>query len=228
MPEPYDFSPLPDDRSTLVLDLTTPGAQLDPADAAAVAALAAVTEPVALWGSWRSAGERVHLLEHAGEEAPEGFDSYRTGSPLTDRQRAIRSRSALLWAAEPASPVRVARVFDAYDPVAGGQFSAGHPVLSTGDELTLVLEYLESGAVLLGTVEREADVFDEEAGPVVPMSFRTDGRWIWTDAVAYYLRTYALSPDAGLLTDMRERDYRPRPVSPVALHRALAVLAGGA
>ena len=29
---------------------------------------------------------------------------------------------------------------------------------------------------------------------MVPLSFRTDGSWIWTDAVSYFLRTYALSP----------------------------------
>jgi hypothetical protein len=232
MPEPYDFSPLADDPSALVLDLTAPGTRpassLDDADAAAVAGLDAVSGPVALWRSWRSDGERVYLLEHAGDEAPDGFSAYRTGSPLTTYQRAVRARSALLWAAEPASPVRTARVFDSYDPVLGGQFAADHPVISAGDELTLVLEYLSAGTVLLGTDTREADVFDEDAGPVVPMSFRTDGRWIWTDAVAYYLRTYALAPDAGLLADMRARDYQPPRAGPVALHRALVALAGGA
>jgi hypothetical protein len=32
----------------------------------------------------------------------------------------------------------------------------------------------------------------------MPSSFRTDGEWIWTDAVEYYLRQYGLAPDARL------------------------------
>jgi hypothetical protein len=44
------------------------------------------------------------------------------------------------------------------------------------------------------------DVVDPEAGSVVPMSFRTDGTWIWTDTVEYYLSRHQLAPDAELIT----------------------------
>ena len=100
--------------------------------------------------------------------------------------------------------VPVARVFDAYDPVAGGRFDSDHPVLGEGDEIARIAAYLDHGHLLV-TTWPEADVFDPDAGPVVPTAFRTDGTWIWTDAVSYYLRTYALSPDAGLLAHVRER-----------------------
>ena len=36
------------------------------------------------------------------------------------------------------------------------------------------------------------------AGQVVPASFRTDGEWIWTDTVAYYLDQHGLAPDEEL------------------------------
>ncbi|NMO56929.1 hypothetical protein HH310_37865 [Actinoplanes sp. TBRC 11911] len=211
----------------LVLDLTVPGARMDETDAAAVAALAAVTEPVALWRAWRLPGRRrVYLLDAADAEplraAVGDADVELLGKPPTPDQRAARGRSALLWAARPAEPLTVARVFDSYDPVLGGQFTVDHPVLSA--ELAPVLSYLDTGAVVLTTTKREPDVFDEDAGPVVPMTFRTDGRWIWTDAVAYYLRTYALSPDADLLASLTAREYRMPEVDAVALHRALARL----
>jgi hypothetical protein len=214
----------------LVLDLTGPGVTLDEHDAVAVAAVEAVTEPVALWRAWRFPGRRrVYLVEAAGDAEPlraavQNADVEILGTPPTPYQRAARSRSALLWAARPAEPVAVARVFDSYDPVLGGQFTVDHPVLSAGDELAQVLSYLEAGVVLLATTAREPDVFDEEAGPVVPMTFRTDGRWIWTDAAAYYLRTYALSPDVEMLASMKAREYRMPEVGAVALHRALARL----
>jgi hypothetical protein len=225
----YDFAPALG-PAPLVLDLSAPGAPLDETDAAAVNALTSITEPVALWRAWRFPGRRrVYLLDAAGvgealQAAVRDADISLLRTPLTPYQRAARGRSALLWAARPAEPVTVARVFDSYDPMLGGQFTVDHPVLSEGDEPTQVLSYLEGGSVLLATTAREPDVFDEEAGPVVPMTFRTDGRWIWTDAVAYYLRTYALSPDTDMLADMRERGFRTPEVDAVALHRALATL----
>jgi hypothetical protein len=56
------------------------------------------------------------------------------------------------------------------------------------------------------------------------MSFRTDGRWIWTDAVAYYVREYGLAPEAKLLSHIRSRRYEPTPVDAVDHHLAMAAL----
>jgi hypothetical protein len=243
-PEPFSPAPAP-----LLLDLTT--AELDAEDAAAVAALDEVTGPVALWRVWRSpqpdraAGGpvRVHVLETsadpallpsataalqnaleaAGVEYPQ-VEAYTTGVELPSYQRLARGRSALLWAAAKAQPITIARVFDSYD-AGGGQFRADHPVLSAGTEPAQVLAYLEGGQVLLATTAKETDVFDPGAGAVVPMSFRTDGRWIWTDTVAYYLSTYALSPDEEFLAHIRALDYRLPAVDAVAEHRAMSVLA---
>jgi hypothetical protein len=229
MAETYDFAPALG-LAPLVMDLTVAGAPMDETDAAAVAALPGVTEPVALWRAWRLPGRhRVYLLDASGDGEPlraavGDAEISLVRTPLSPYQRAARGRSALLWAARPASPVTVARVFDSYDPELGGQFTVDHPVLSEGDELAQVLSYLEAGSVLLATTAREPDVFDEEAGPVVPMTFRTDGRWIWTDAAAYYLRTYALSPDTDMLADMRERGYQTSEPDAVAMHRALVAL----
>ncbi|WP_232344810.1 actin cross-linking domain-containing toxin [Actinoplanes awajinensis] len=128
-------------------------------------------------------------------------------------------------AATPAPP-HLARVFDSWDATGGGQFTPDHPLLSTGDEMSRALAYLDAGTPVLTTGTEELDVYDTEAGPVVPLTYRTDGRWIWTDAAAYYLRTYALSPDERLLADLRARDYHHPPVDPAAARRALAQLIG--
>jgi hypothetical protein len=69
-----------------------------------------------------------------------------------------------------------------------------------------------------------ADVMDNRRHAVVPMNFRTDGHWVWADAVAYYLRTYGLAPDADLLEHIRARQYEVAVVDAVASHRALAAL----
>ncbi|SDT10368.1 hypothetical protein [Actinoplanes derwentensis] len=248
LPDPLTMTPPP-----MLLDLTGTGT-LDPLDAAVVEALDQVAGPVALWRAWRlpqhdrPAGTPpipVYLLETAGDAAGRpgaaawiqssiaaaGRDDaqvevFGSDAELPPYQRSARGRSALLWAAAPAEPVTVARVFDSYTPETGGQFDPEHPLLAGGDEATRVLDYLNQGHVLLATTMREPDVFDTDAGPVVPSSFRTDGRFVWTDAVGYYLRTYALSPDAELLDHVRERDFAAPEVDAVAEHRALAALMG--
>lgn len=246
LPQPADAAPPP-----LVLDLTgADDAGADPADAAAVRALADVAAPVALWRAWRSPHPgrgtgpvRVYLLETGGEApdlvsatawvqdaltaagvADAQVETYGPGVELPAYQRAARGRAALLWAAAAPADVTVARVFDSYDPATGGHFDTDHPLLSEGEEPAKVLRYLDQGRILLATTARETDVFDTDAGAVVPGSFRTDGTWIWTDAVAYYLRTYALAPDADLLAHIRGRDHEFGEPDTVAEHRALAAL----
>jgi hypothetical protein len=215
-------------RPAIPVDLS--GQPLDEMDAAAVAALAEVREPVGLWRTWLTdRPQRVYLLEAGGDGEPIRAALTAAGEPSARVDDAsadpgARARSALLWAAAPVGPVTVARVFDAWTPEGGGQFDNDHPILSAGQEPQLVRDYLAAGQVLLSTDEREVDVFDPDGGEVVPLGFRTDGRFIWTDAIGYYLENYALSPDAELLAHLRAQDYRPPEVGAVAAHRALAAL----
>ena len=97
--------------------------------------------------------------------------------------------------------------------LSGGVFDLSHPTLDSADELRQVLSYLAEGAPLLRTAAREPDVYDREGGSVVPLGYRTDGRWVWSEATAYYLATYGLSPDPRLLADIRANGYR-RPAPP--------------
>jgi hypothetical protein len=59
-----------------------------------------------------------------------------------------------------------------------------------------VLAYLESGTVIRSTAELRDDVVDPRRRAAVPWNFNTDGAWIWSDAIAYYLRVHALAPQA--------------------------------
>jgi hypothetical protein len=146
------------------------------------------------------------------------------GTDLPPYHRLARGRSALVWAAQPAHPVVVARVFDRVDPVTGPQFVADHVVLAAGDQPDRVLAYLRAGRVLLATTAPSADVVDPRRGDVVPMSYRTDGAWVWTDTVTYYLETYGLSPDADLMAHIEALGHRMPIVDAVAEHRAMVAL----
>ncbi|GAA2491452.1 hypothetical protein [Winogradskya humida] len=248
----YTFTPaLPDPRTfgnavPALLDLI--GRELsDDLDKVAVRVLERVKEPVALWRAWRTAPEwaasaiptsRVYVLEvngpqpHAAAEvmrelAAAGLDApqvevYRSGDELPKYTRTARNSGALLWMADAAPAIRVARV---YDVVTDGfaRFEPGHERL-TGADLEQVAEYLEAGAAVLATTGRLPDVIEPARGDVVPMSYRTDGRWLWTESVGYYLRAYGLAPEPDLLAYIRAAGpLRPTPDA-AGEHRALATL----
>ncbi|WP_051274888.1 hypothetical protein [Cellulomonas sp. URHD0024] len=59
-----------------------------------------------------------------------------------------------------------------------------------------VAAYLEAGAVLVATSERADDVLDPTRQAVSPINRLTDGVYVWSQDLAYYVRTYgAAVPD---------------------------------
>jgi hypothetical protein len=121
--------------------------------------------------------------------------------------------AVLVWDAqddEPASgndepPFKIARVFDFARPDTGPGFDPGHRVVTDSGERDQMLRYLTSGTTVLHTTARTRDVISPEAGQIVPSSFRTDGEWIWTDTVAYYLEQHGLAPDEELAAHIDAR-----------------------
>lgn len=221
----------------------------DPVDAAAAEFVAGIDGVRGLWRAWRlpalptpwppprrvfvletatgadaaSVGSRLQVaLAAAGEVTPQ-VEAYPSGAALPAYQRLARAEGTLLWAAEPAQDVRIARVFDAVDPQDGPSFAPEHPVVTDEDEFRLLLDRLEAGVPLLTTTAVAEDVVEPARGPVVPLSFRTDGSWIWTEASTYYLQRYALAPDPDLHAHLLAAPDVPVPDG-VALHRAAEAL----
>lgn len=91
--------------------------------------------------------------------------------------------------------------------------SAEGPVLSderlSPEEAAKVGAYLEAGAVVMHTTVRGIDLLDGNA-PVIPLTIRTDGEYVWTGPVTYYVQTYGVAPDEAFLAALRARDYAPR------------------
>ncbi|MFG1610455.1 hypothetical protein [Actinoplanes sp. NPDC049265] len=236
-----------------VLDLTAAAGQLwaataDDYDEAALAAVLTSPDVSALWRSWRVAADtdeasgaawtRVYVLEAADPEvagatlraalAEAGPDStlilgMATGDPVSPAARAAIGSSVLVWALDGGEPISVARVFDGVDPDTGPYFQDQHPKLD-GYERDAALNFLDSGHMLVTTPQLQIDVMDPQRGAVVPMNFRTDGVWVWTDTVAYYLREHGLAPDQELLAHAREASFVAAEADAVGLHRALACL----
>jgi hypothetical protein len=99
----------------------------------------------------------------------------------------------------------LAAVFDLVDPLSGPDFAEDHPVIEDPEEREALIGYLDSATPVLMTPLLMDDVLDPERVSTVPMNYRCDGRWIWTDTVTYYLDAYGLAPEPGLLGYVRER-----------------------
>ncbi|MFE9191936.1 hypothetical protein ACFYL6_20230 [Micromonospora sp. NPDC007208] len=232
-----------------VVDLTGPPSALieaavDDVDEAVRSAVADLPGAVALWRAWRTGSgpdvTRVLLVE---VDRPDGDLSEVSGRIATAAasdggtlvevvgsdgqasayQRQIRRGAALLWAAEAREGMRIARAFDVVDPVTGPGFDPDHERLDD-NERDAVLRYLEDAPLLLTSTERMIDVVDPERGGVVPLDHRTDGVWVWTDSVPYYLRHHGLAPDPEFLAAIRAGNYLLPPITEVGRHRALAEL----
>lgn len=223
----------------------------DDIDRAAVAAVTDSPGVRGLWRAWRYLGMppdapppvRVYLveadaqaaepprltgdlqlaLEQAGLTTPQ-IEVTATGEPAPLYQRSARGYAALLWASSPPVEVTTAPVFDAVDPVTGPSFAEDHLRLTDPDERQQVLAYLTGGTALATTTARMDDILDSARSQVVPMSFRTDGTWIWTDTVSYYLEQHELAPAAPLLEHIREVGYHVAELDAVALFRAISAL----
>jgi hypothetical protein len=225
---------------------------LDALDVAAVAAVTDVEmsgTADALWRAWRYPAaptpwpppRRLFLLQAsdpqrlpvltaamqralvwAGEAAPQ-VEAFTDVDDLPLYQRMALAHSALLWTTRPTTLIRVADLFDPVDEVGGPGFAVNRATLDD-QERGDVLAYLEAASTVLTTTALMDDVVNERRRGVVPMNVRTDGEWIWTDAVAYYVRHYGLAPDPGLHRHIRSRRYDVAAVDAVAVHRALAAL----
>ncbi|WP_185922040.1 hypothetical protein [Streptomyces sp. WAC06614] len=122
----------------------------------------------------------------------------------------------------PTPHFRTAAVFDLVHPETGPGFAEDHPVVEDLALRALLLERLAAGLPVLLSPALMHDVRNPAAGAVVPLNFRTDGAWIWTDTIAYYLEAYGLAPEPELLAHLSAPDYRPAPADQATVDRAAA------
>ena len=102
------------------------------------------------------------------------------------------------------------------------------PALERADEsveIGRILAYLRAGALVLRAPVCFEDWLDPDRPLVVPFGYRTDGVWLWSDELAYYLEQHDVLPEPGLLAHMRNRGYEVGEV-PEAAVRAASTLLG--
>ncbi|MEW2355418.1 hypothetical protein [Spirillospora sp. NPDC029432] len=102
----------------------------------------------------------------------------------------------------------------------------GTPILAQrpdvpAEERDALVNYLEKAPILLAARSFSEDMMDPQRAPSVPMTYHTDGTWIWPGAVAYYLRAHGVAPDPELVAHVRDNGFElpdlPEPVLSAAL-----------
>jgi hypothetical protein len=219
---PADGSPWPLPRRVFVVGVAPPDADIDAdidpgTDAGRGTEIDVDTELPAL------AVRLQDVLVVAGESDPQ-VEVCREDLPMPAYQSAVCAHSALLWAREPARSIQLARVFDSVDPELGPRFDPEHPRIEDAETVDQLLDYLDGALPVLTTSAVMADIIDPDHPEIVPLSFRTDGTWIWTDTVSYYLDRYCLAPDPDLLAHIRATGPKLSPLTDVGLHRVLSFL----
>ncbi len=124
---------------------------------------------------------------------------------------------------------RLAHVFD--DPTPDGQpwIDPARGRVTDIEERRRLLGYLLSGRVIFDGGVHTTDLLEPRRIGAVPAVYRTDGRWIWSEAVAYYLRWHLVPPEPDFLAHVRAAGYRPAPVddrAAAAAEQARVAMAG--
>ncbi|MFI2710491.1 hypothetical protein ACH495_10235 [Micromonospora sp. NPDC018662] len=166
------------------------------------------------------------VLEHAGEADPQ-VEVFAEADDLPPYQRAALAGAALIWTADgtgtdPVVAVRP-RVARLLDPGVQPGIAPGREELA-GPERDRVLAFLAGGVPILASTAAMDDVVGGGRA-LVPMTCRSDGVWVWSDGVAYYLRTHGVAPEDEFLRHIRAAGYRAEPPDMVATHRATRALA---
>ncbi|MBA8948665.1 glycohydrolase toxin TNT-related protein [Actinomadura namibiensis] len=180
------------------------------------------------------------LYEHGGVRCRAGFvydedpawsavpsgEDVRRELERHPRERVPEWMRRVLGAAEPsAGGFRKARVFDHGDP------ESGRPVVTRPavpwHEVEDVVAYLRHAPVVLGARSLAPDRVEPERGERVPLTFHTDGTWVWSGAVGYYLEQHGVPPEADLVAHIRARGFRVPEVSDAEREAARAAVTGG-
>ncbi len=161
--------------------------------------------------------EIQHGLTGAGAEPR--VEVFHTDAAPTQYHEAALATSTLVW--NPAPPARLARVFDGADTSGEPFFRPDHPRAEAAERQRM-LGYLRSAPIAMATNQVMPDVIDPNR--TVPLNFRSDGTWVWNDAVHYYLDRYHLAPDPDLVSHVVAANTEPPALGRVDLHRAMGVL----
>lgn len=90
-----------------------------------------------------------------------------------------------------------------------------------------ILTFLGGGTLVVRAAGRSEDWLAPDRPLVVPIGFRTDGSWLWSEELAFYLREHGVVPEPAFVTHMVRHGFAARPASDAEVRAAEALLRGG-
>ncbi|RRO18951.1 hypothetical protein EIL87_05480 [Saccharopolyspora rhizosphaerae] len=166
--------------------------------------------------------EELRLHPRPAEATPQWLTdaaaAQSTAAPTPTAQASSAQASSAPSSGAPS--LRTAEVFD----------DRGKPITERAEigraEADRVAEYLEKAPVVLAARSYDDDRLDPQRTASVPMTFHTDGNWIWPGAVGYYLRQHGVAPEPDLLNHIRARGFQLPEVSEPQRELAVSVITG--
>ncbi|GAB2934378.1 hypothetical protein GCM10027280_22720 [Micromonospora polyrhachis] len=107
----------------------------------------------------------------------------------------------------------------------------GQPIVRTPrlaePDRTAVATYLRTAPLVAVAYGFDPDPFDPARPEIVPLHFRTDGEWVWSESLAYFAQRYGIAPEVDLLAHLAGRRYQLPAVDESAVIRAADLLKEG-
>jgi len=128
---------------------------------------------------------------------------------------------------EPPSEIdgfRFASMADGMDESHAPRLAPERGRVDSPEEKLRIRRYLRGGELLLLVTGYVTDMFDPDRGPVVPASTRTDGEWIWSEGLEYYLEQYGVAPEPDFYRSIVAAGYTCPPVTEEQVHAAAQAL----
>jgi hypothetical protein len=179
-------------------------------------------------GTWFTATFRLtypssYDIGYDAEGEPKWVSAPPDGARDEELARFPRDAEALPeWLGGEAGPgtaeLPIAKPFDGSEP--DGTPIVRRPAVPQEDREALA-GYLEKAPIILAARSSSEDVMDPRRALSVPMTYHSDGTWIWPGAVAYYLRAHDVPPEPELVAHVRANGFElpdvPEPVLSAAL-----------
>ena len=117
-----------------------------------------------------------------------------------------------------------AQLFDGVDTDGNPYFVREHPKLDDPELRNNVVSFLSGGSVIRRTTIRDIDRIDGSRGRAVPMVTHTDGEWIWSSAMRYYVEQHRIAPTPDFLEHMISKNFEARLADEGEIRAALDTL----
>jgi hypothetical protein len=104
--------------------------------------------------------------------------------------------------------IQLAPLYDGYDPATGPYFAPDRSRIDDPAQRRRVAAYLRGGVIVARSFTLDRDVLDPSRGDAVPGSFRTDGSWLWSDGLMYYVEEHGVAPTTDFYAHIAASGYR--------------------